>query len=299
MRSLIKGLRSAELALPVNSHILIACSGGADSIALAHAMTHYGRRGGRRSLISLLHVNHGWRREASDADEAFVEALGVKWGVPVVVRRLKAPEGVGDSWEDLARKARKTIYAEETEKRPGAILLTAHHADDQAETLLWRIFTGAASTHGAGVVARIGNEVRPLLGVRKHQLLAYLAEEKQEWREDATNVEGRFLRSKMRLELMPVIERLFPRAIEHLVQSAAKAEKVTHSLREPSEGLSLLEAILGMEGIRLRRPHWEAILQQASEERCGASQFEVHLPKGWKIRHDPHSKPRRWVIESD
>lgn len=93
-------------------------------------------------------------------------------------------------------------------------MFTAHSADDQAETRLWRIFTGAFAELGGGILSRHGVEVRPLLGVRREELRKFLGEEKQSWREDASNRDLRFLRAQMRQDLMPVIERLFPRAIE-------------------------------------------------------------------------------------
>ncbi|MBS1961490.1 MAG: tRNA lysidine(34) synthetase TilS [Bdellovibrionales bacterium] len=211
-RKLVAAVRKAGLEPPLASHILCACSGGADSVALAVLLARYGRRVGAH--VVLLHVNHGWRGRASDADEAFVKKLAARLGAGFVGRRLKERPGPGDSWEAHARDLRKAVFRRESERRGGAPVFTAHTADDQAETRLWRLFTGAFAELGRGILDRHGPEVRPLLGVRRSELRVFLAEEKQRWREDASNADRRFLRAQMRQDLMPVIERLFPRAID-------------------------------------------------------------------------------------
>ncbi len=211
IRVLISELKKMELGLPLTSHILCACSGGADSVALAVLLARYGRRVGGHDRITLLHVNHGWRGRASDADERFVIQLAKKLGISVKVVRLKEKPGKGDSWEAHARSLRKKVFIEEAGKT--GIVFTAHQADDQAETRLWRLFTGAFHQLGQGILVRHGVEVRPLLGVRRTELVAFLKEERQKWREDSSNQDPRFLRARMRKELMPKIEELFPSAI--------------------------------------------------------------------------------------
>jgi tRNA(Ile)-lysidine synthase len=208
----VKAVRGVGFKLPLTSHILCACSGGADSVALALLLAKYGRRVGTR--ITLFHVNHGWRGDESDGDERFVRKLAERLGVEFAGRRLAEKPGTGDSWEAHARGLRKAAFQEESRLRGGAPVFTAHSADDQAETRLWRLFTGAFEELGGGILPRHGVEVRPLLGVRRAELRAFLKEERQKWREDSSNANPRFLRAQMRQDLMPVIERLFPRAID-------------------------------------------------------------------------------------
>lgn len=211
-RALVKSVREAGFSLPITSHILCACSGGADSTALAVLLAKYGRRVGVK--ITLLHVNHGWRGRASDGDEAFTRKLAKRLCVDFVARKLGEKPAAGDSWEAHARGLRKAVFRSESAAHGGAPVFTAHSADDQAETRLWRLFTGAFAELGRGILVRHGVEVRPLLGVRREELRKFLREEKQTWREDASNSDPRFLRARMRQDLMPVIEKLFPRAIE-------------------------------------------------------------------------------------
>ncbi len=273
LRRVIGDLRRQGLVLPLDSHILIATSGGSDSIALAHLLIRYGRRIAAKERLTLLHINHGWRGEESDVDEELVTRYAQDWGVPLIAHRLKPSLKSKGSLEDQARNARKTVFAQEAEKCD-AVVITAHHAEDLAETLLWRLFTGAAKTHGGGIAYRDGCELRPLLQVRKRTLQAYLQEEEVSWREDKTNHQGRFLRSKMRQELLPVIEKLFPRAVEHLMQLALESQSSTE-LNVPMESLS---ALFGAAGLRVRRSHWQNLLKKSPGE-----SGEIFLPDGWRL----------------
>jgi tRNA(Ile)-lysidine synthase len=298
-----------QVTLPLSMHILIAVSGGCDSMALAQLMIKYGRRVGAVSQIRLVHVNHGWRGNESDGDEAFVKAFGKRWGVPVSVVRVKRKTSeVGEgSLEELARNRRKRIFERLAAKygttgRP-AWILTAHHADDLAETLVWRLFTGTVSTHGAGIVFRHQQELRPFLSIRKRELAAFLKEEKQSWREDRTNFEGRFLRSRMRLELMPLIEKFFPRAVEHLVELGLKASSNTTNLSGGSSfnssgnssGSSSSSGdpsiLFSAAGIKPRRAHWRWLNDDQSQS------GQLSLPGGWILRRDRGRDKDRWILE--
>ncbi|MEO5968924.1 MAG: tRNA lysidine(34) synthetase TilS [Bdellovibrionia bacterium] len=332
IREVISFLKSQNLKLPLGSHILIAVSGGSDSIGLAHLLVHFGRRIVARSQISLLHVNHGWRAEESDADEAFVKELGKRWKIPVIVHRLDPSKNhkAKKSWEDEARGFRKEVFACEAEKldrkvreyddkkahhynddkpKNPTLVLTGHQADDQAETLLWRLFTGAAETHGGGVVFRYGIEMRPFLTCRKALIKNYLLEVDQSYREDATNQSDRFMRARMRSQLMPAIEKLFPRAIDHLVRLALSAQAGIDILT-PDEApealdrtrkqnsnlgntpLNPYDTLIAAAGLKVRRPHFKILSEKlvAKKPWCG----EIHLPGGWKLICQP---PEKWILE--
>jgi len=307
IREVIQLLRSANFDLPLSSHILIACSGGPDSLALAHLLISYGRRVIDQSKISLLHINHGWRGKKSDQEAAYVKQLARKWKVPVTVIKLsKKKIKAGESWEEVARTVRKNIFKEEAKNR-GGLVFTAHHADDLAETLLWRLFTGSAESHGGGIIIQHGIEVRPFLRVRKEQLKKYLKEENINWCEDSTNLEGRFLRSKMRLELMPKVEKLFPRAVDHLIDLALKAQTNSDgTLGGTSDQAEVVSQFFSATGVRLRKSHW-GVLNSDKIHRPGWY-GEIHLPGGWRFKREkPAVKKKtsqtivrcseRWVLE--
>jgi tRNA(Ile)-lysidine synthase len=282
IRGAIAFLREQGISLPIDSHIHIACSGGSDSVALAWLVARYGRRIARPDRVRLLHVNHGWRGEESDGDEAFVRKLAERLGVPVTVRRAAA-RATGRSPEEAARTERKAFFRHELALRPGFVL-TAHHAEDLAETVLWRLLTGASADQGAGILPRHGFELRPLLRTRKADLRAFLAEEGVTWREDRTNSEPRLLRSRLRLEVMPRLEALFPRSIEHLAE-AALGRKAPRSLVQPalSELAGALARLSG-QTLRLRRAQLELLQEKLSDP---AWEGEVQLPRGWVLKHVP------------
>jgi len=289
IRDVVGFIRSQNVQLPITSHILIAVSGGSDSVALAHLLVHYGRRIVPCAQISLLHINHRWRAQESDSDERFVKNLGKTWGIPVITKRLKPPSlDSKDSWEELARNARKRIY-----RQLGGPVFTAHHADDLAETLLWRIFTGAAQTHGGGVAFHHGIEMRPVLKIRKAQLKAYLNEVKQPYQEDASNLSERFLRARMRMQLMPIAEKLFPKMVEHLVKLGLEAQKSAVAETETDRPV---ETLIQAAGLKLRRAHWNTIFEKTKMKKPWYG--EIHLPQGWVLKCQKSSVPsERWVLE--
>jgi tRNA(Ile)-lysidine synthetase-like protein len=308
IRDVIGFLKSQNIELPIASHILIGLSGGPDSVALAHLLIKYGRRIAPKGGIRLLHVDHGWR-EKSGEDARFVKAFAKRWGVPLEIKKLKAPAinetYQGRSWEEVARDARKAFFKDAAEKHE-AVVLTAHQADDLAETLLWRLFTGAAQTHGGGIAVRHGVELRPFLTQRKSTLLKYLKEEKQKYRIDESNLDPRFLRARIRSELVPTVEKIFPKAMDHLVKLGLAAQASGQASIQASDlGSGVADELsqneIGPEilfqaaGIRGRRPHWEAIIK---------NQREMDLPGGWKLTRHVESKSggaqrasERWTLE--
>ena len=304
IRNMISFLKTNPIPVPIASHILIATSGGSDSLALAHLMTHYGRRVAQKDQITILHINHGWRGKESDSDAEFVKSRGRAWGVPVKVHKVRPPgeNEEGESWEEIARVRRQRIYDRYAKK--GALVFTAHQADDLAETLLWRLFTGQSATHGAGIQVRTDAEIRPFLRIRKAELQKYLKEEGESWREDATNHQGRFLRSRMRTELMKSLENLFPKAVEHLVDAALRVQQNQESLGSSGLGKTIgPDLLFGAAGLKPRRAHWKMLNQLLRSEPKAA---ELHLPGGWRLKRERLKKQRqtapnacheRWILE--
>ena len=217
LRRLVKEFRQEFQEVPLSSHIHIACSGGSDSVGLAVLLAKYGRRIVKAQNLTLIHLNHGWRGMESDQDASFVADLARRLGVGFITEKLKTLPKPGESWEKVGRDERKRFFDKCAKAHKNTLILTAHTADDLVETRLWRLFTGKWETHSQGILSRHGAEYRPFLSTRKTEIIDFLKEENQEWREDQTNHEGRFLRSKMRQELMPVIEKLFPKAVDHIL----------------------------------------------------------------------------------
>lgn len=293
IREVIAFLKQQKVTLPISSDILIATSGGTDSMALAHLVTHYGQKIRDKKNITLIHINHHWRGKESNEDACFVENYAKQWGISFIRKDLKLKNFRNSSlsWEETARKARKKIFLD-CRSNSKTIIFTAHHADDLAETLLWRLFTGANKTHGGGIVFQEGNIIRPFLRVRKKLLKKYLLSEGIAWREDRTNFEGRFLRSKIRLELLPVIEKLFPRATDHLIQAAFTAQKSEPpALLTPGNPDPTL--LFSATGLKVRRIHWEFLKRGNFKNNQG----ELHLPQGWRLQWKKSSKLQRFLLE--
>lgn len=227
--------------LRAGGSVLAAVSGGADSVALLHALV--GLSPGLRLRISIAHLNHNIRGRAADADAAFVRSLARRLGVPCIagdsnVPRIARREGI--SLEMAAREARYE-FLRKAAKRAGAdCVATAHTADDQAETILLRLIRGAGGTGLGGIRYRavIGGltVIRPMLDVRKADAIAFLRGIGSEWREDESNSDVEFQRNRIRHEILPLLETtLNPGVRKALLQTG-------HLLRDEDEWLESLAA---------------------------------------------------------
>jgi tRNA(Ile)-lysidine synthase len=197
--------------------VLAAVSGGGDSVALLRAAAALKTGGAGRLCVA--HFNHKLRPEAED-DERFVTTLCKDLGLSCEtgfydVRQLA--ENTGEGIEPAARRARYD-FLKETAGRLGArFVLTAHTADDQAETILHRIVrgTGIAGLSGMSRSRPLGHAtlLRPLLGVRRRELEEYLRDIGQPFREDSSNADRRFTRNRIRHELLPLLTRHYNSAV--------------------------------------------------------------------------------------
>jgi tRNA(Ile)-lysidine synthase len=197
--------------------VLVAVSGGADSVALLRAMAAL--KSGGEGRLCAAHFNHKLRTQA-DEDEQFVVGLCRQLQLPCEtgmgdVARLAADarEGI----ELAARRARYEFFKEIAGRLGARFVLTAHTADDQAETILHRIVrgTGIAGLAGMARSRRLGHAtlLRPLLGVRHRELEEYLRDIGQAFRVDASNTDRRFMRNRIRHELLPILERHYNRGV--------------------------------------------------------------------------------------
>jgi tRNA(Ile)-lysidine synthase len=190
--------------------VLAAVSGGVDSMVLLHVLVSLGIR------VHAAHFNHGIRGEQADEDERFVQHMCRAWDVPCISGRADVPafaRARGISLETAAREARYA-FLETARAQAGADkIATAHHMDDQAETVLLHLLRGAALGGLCGMKRVNGRIVRPLLDVSRADILAYAHENKIEYRTDETNLQADYTRNKIRLELMPYLAHEFNGAI--------------------------------------------------------------------------------------
>jgi len=219
--------------------LAVAVSGGADSVALLCLLLEL--RAGLGVVLSVAHVNHKLRGEESDEDERFVANLARQHGLEL--HACEAPvdgshsSEISSGVEAAARELRYGFFRQLAREGRVAKIATAHTLDDQAETVLLRIFRGTGIRGLSGIHPRIvfeeqgqafGELLRPLLGFRRAALQEFLRERGQSWREDSSNRDIAFLRNRVRHRLLPMIgEEFGEAAIEHMGELAeiARAEE--------------------------------------------------------------------------
>ena len=225
---------------------LCAVSGGLDSMCLLDLLDQWCRQ--REAQAVAAHFNHRLRGEASDRDEAFVRDWCAAHGIAFVsgsgdVRGLAESEGL--SLEEAARKLRYAFLRREAEKLgPRVKIYTAHHADDQAETVLLNLIRGTGTAGLAGMTCHQDGVVRPLLGVRRSELAAYAAAHGLPHVEDDTNSDpDAAARNFLRLQVMPLLGELNPRAVEHINRAAAHVRSADYAIeREAARRTAQVEA---------------------------------------------------------
>ncbi len=227
-----------ERLLPgADSPIVVAVSGGPDSMALLHFMLE-GAKGAR---VIAAHVNHGLRGDASDADAAFVRLQAVTWGAEAEIVAASIPERAraraagGAAVEADARRARYAALREIAMRAGADRVLTAHTADDQAETVLLRLVRGSGLRGLAGMAPRSRVQgvrvARPFLAVTRRQVLDYVERNAIPYRRDATNDETAAARNYVRHEIIPRLEaRLNPAAREALLRAASTFREANRDL---------------------------------------------------------------------
>ena len=230
----------ASQLLPPRSRVVVAVSGGADSVALLHLLAAI--RAERRLALHVAHLDHALRA-ASEADARFVRALAARLRFPVTIERrdvgaICAREGW--SLEDGARRIRYHFLLEVARRESADAIALAHTADDQAETVLMRLVRGTGLMGlGAIPIKRQLEEVwvvRPLLEIRRLQILAYLERAHLTYREDSTNADGRFVRNRIRHELLPLLERDYNPNIKGALTQLAEQSRWDYAYLQEAAG---------------------------------------------------------------
>ena len=199
--------------------ITVGLSGGADSVCLLFLLLDLQKR--YALTVTAVHVHHGLRGASADADEAFVRALCARLSVPLTVYHADVraqAKAWGLSEEETGRRLR---YALLQEAAAGGKIATAHHADDNAETVLYNILRGTGLAGLAGIPQINGNVIRPLLHVTRAQIEAELAARGERWCTDETNLTWDYTRNRIRHHILPKAEdAVNEQAVLHMNETA-------------------------------------------------------------------------------
>jgi tRNA(Ile)-lysidine synthase len=214
---LLQQLREKQWA-GAGQRIGVAVSGGADSVGLLLLLLEL--RAELGIVLSVMHFNHKLRGRASEADEKFVAKLAAGYDLPFYVKRediSAKSRRERRNLEDAARRARYSFFDRLAAEGLVDKIAVAHTADDQAETVLGHILRGTGLAGLGGIHPEVGCVFRPMLRFRRAELRAYLKARHQVWKEDATNRDTKRMRARIRLKLMPLLEKSFqPAVVEHL-----------------------------------------------------------------------------------
>jgi tRNA(Ile)-lysidine synthase len=228
---------------------LALVSGGPDSVAMLHVIVALGGE------PAVLHVDHGLRGEESREDAEFVRELCRRLNVRHEVRRIRLDDG-----SNLQERARDERYrlAEEVAVRLGLrVVATGHTADDVAETVLMNLARGTGLRGLAGIPPVRGRIQRPLIGRTRREILDYLEEIDQPYRTDPTNLTGKYARNRVRLEVLPVLEELYPAAAGNIARAASLVREDLEVLEELATGTVERrgeEVVLPLDGLMKMRP---------------------------------------------
>ncbi len=219
-RAVATAVDRREVIVP-GEHVLIACSGGPDSSALLDVLARLAPPRGWR--LSVAHVDHGLR-PGSALEAGAVAKLAADRGIEF--RALSVRVEPGSSLQDRARSARHAALRAEASRVGAGLIALGHTADDQAETVLMRALSGASPKGLLAMAERERGLVRPLLRVWRDATVAYCAALGLDVLEDPSNADPRFLRSRVRHEVLPALEAVFPGARRRLVVLAERQRRL-------------------------------------------------------------------------
>ncbi|MGE0669741.1 MAG: tRNA lysidine(34) synthetase TilS [Parachlamydiales bacterium] len=252
----------------VGKPFLLAYSGGPDSKALLYLLLECRRM--LKAEFCLVHVDHGWRTESAIEAQA-IAAEAEKLQLKLFSCRLKT-EGMPErNAEAMAREERFRYFQQVYRDIDAQGLLLAHQADDQAETVLKRLLEGAHPIHWPGIEAdgKMGEmrTLRPLLGVSKKELVLWLEEKELTPFIDGTNLDPRFLRGRMRSQIIPNLSSQFGKEISHNLCKAADASAEIHAYL-----------------VKRCEPHWGKLVSDDSTVRWDLTEVEEALELRWLLK---------------
>ena len=248
-----------------NNHFLIAVSGGLDSIVLTYLMQHIGAK------CTIAHVNFQLRGTESERDENFVRSFSNQWNIPLFVNKSETAQYAQDNKMGIQEAAREIRYAwfdtlmKELAVTTGKpiFLLTAHHADDQVETVLMHLFRGTGLHGLTGIPARRNDSmaiIRPLISFTKAQLATFAQANNIQNIEDSSNTKNDYTRNLIRNKLIPEIEAVYPNVTQNIITTVERLKEAAEIVNTTvdaywKKGLRISKGILSIPII-----YWEKVI---------------------------------------
>ena len=313
VQDILRLVRTHEL-IPSGSRVVVAVSGGPDSTALFHILASLRRVLGCSLLCA--HVDHGLRPDEAEAEAARVRELAASLAAPFFLFRvdtLAHGQQHGLSIEEAARDLRYACLRDCAREQGADLIAVGHTADDQAEEVLLRLLRGSGRMGIGGMALKNRDIIRPLLQTDKQQLLAYLDRHGLSFCEDSSNADTRFLRNRIRHQLLPLLEADFDPGIRRALCKSAEnlqededylrsrldriwdgmvrgrtgnktggyvLDRAAFAAQHPCLRRRAVERLLHMLGARVRHAHILAVLDGAASGRPGS---ELHLGRGLRV----------------
>jgi len=207
----------------IQNNFLLACSGGLDSVVLAHLCYQC------KLDFTLAHCNFKLRGEESNQDEHFVRELAKKMNKSFLVKEFETHEYVKNrkvSIQMAARDLRYEWFSQLMKERQIKTLVTAHHADDNLETFIINLSRGTGIKGLIGIPSRTRTIARPLLAFSRTQIMEFANSEEITWREDQSNAETKYLRNKIRHEIVPILKELHPTFLKNIIETQKHLQQI-------------------------------------------------------------------------
>ena len=235
MRKKVRNTLLQFQMLPKGARLVVGLSGGVDSVALLHVLHCLQKEFAWQ--ITAVHIHHGLRGAAADADAHFAEEFSAALQIPCVVKRYDVRaearlRRLGE--EETGRLLRYAAFRQVAGE--GGYIAVAHHQKDQAETVLMRLCRGTGGKGLVGMAPIRENICRPLLFCTREEIEDYCRKNGLSWREDATNQEETYTRNKLRLRVLPLLEEINPQAEAHIAGTAALLAVEEDFLEQQADG---------------------------------------------------------------
>jgi tRNA(Ile)-lysidine synthase len=251
---------STYTMLSPGDRVLVAVSGGPDSICLLNALQTLANQ--LNITLHIAHLDHMFRGEESAEESRFVASLAEKLGIPATLEKIDVPAFCrerGLSSQEGAREARYGFLRRVAASTGCTRIATGHTADDQAETFLMRLLRGAGTSGLSAIPPMRENIVRPLITVTREEVIEYLRSNDLDYKTDSSNAKPVYTRNRVRVEILPVLKRFNPRIVETLASEAALLREEDEAVETYLEGIIETACVLTEGMLSIKRDVFDTL----------------------------------------